>query len=143
MSGTPDAPALVREGTKRAGVVWVRPLDRPGRPRPVWHVWRDDAPGGPAAYLVCGGEEQPAPGLAAPGRAEVVTPGKDTRARLVTWTADVTRVRPADPDWAPAVTALAAARLNAPDHPTLTARWATADAEDRTQVLRLTPVNAP
>jgi hypothetical protein len=132
--------ALVAEATKKAGLVWVRPADGAEAGRAVWHVWRGDAADGPAAYVIFGGEEQPPPELGS-GAVAVATPSKDTRAHLVTWIAEVTRVRPDDPDWAPTVAALAAARLNAADHPTLTERWAAAvtDPDDPTTVVRLAP----
>ncbi|HEY3681409.1 MAG TPA: hypothetical protein VGL93_00130 [Streptosporangiaceae bacterium] len=132
--------ALVAEATKKAGLVWVRPVEGDVRARAVWHVWRADAAGGPAAYVIFGGEEQPPPELGS-GPVAVTTPSKDTRARLVTWIAAATPVRPDDPDWAPTVAALAAARLNAADHPTLTDRWAAAvtDPDDPTTVVRLAP----
>src|SRR5262252_8814640 len=84
------SPALVAEGTRRAGVIW---LAVPGgdRPVPAWHIWRDP-----------------------PGAAYVVTvPSKDTGGALVTWTAGVYRVDPGSPEWDAVIGPLAAARLNA------------------------------
>lgn len=119
--------ALIAEATKKAGLIWVRP---PGaaQARGVWHVWVDDA-----AYVVHGGGEQTFPWPVA-GPVTVITRSKETGARLLAWTAEATRVRPEDPAWEPAVTALAAARLNAPDHATMTERWAR-----ESEVVRLAP----
>jgi len=103
------SPALIAEGTRRAGVIW---LTVPGRDRPVpaWHIWRDP-PG--AAYVVTGPGEQPLPGVAGDGRVTVTVPSKDTGGALVTWTAGVHRVDPESPEWDAVIGPLAAARLNA------------------------------
>jgi 8-oxo-dGTP diphosphatase len=103
------SPALVAEGTRRAGVIW---LTVPGRDRPVpaWHIWRDP-PG--AAYVVTGPGEQPLPGVAGAARVTVTVPSKDTGGALVTWTAGVHRVDPGSPEWDAVIGPLAAARLNA------------------------------
>ena len=119
--------ALIAEATKKSGLIWVRPAGET-RARGVWHVWRDGA-----AYVVHGGGEQELPWPVA-GPVTVITRSKETGARLIAWTAEATPVRPGDPDWEPAVTALATARLNAPDHDTMTERW----ARDST-VVRLAP----
>ena len=124
--------ALIAEATRKAGLIWVRPAGET-RARGVWHVWRDDAAGGPAAYVVHGGGEQTFP-WPLDGPVTVLTRSKETGARLVAWTAEPSRVRPEDPDWEPTVTALAAARLNAPDHATMTERWAR-----ESEVVRLAP----
>ena len=49
--------ALVAEAMKRTALVW---LSYAGSDRawPVWHVWHEGA-----AYVVCGGAEQPLPGI--------------------------------------------------------------------------------
>ena len=103
------SPALIAEGTWRAGVIW---LTVPGQDRPVpaWHIWRDP-PG--AAYVVTGPGEQPLPGVAGDGRVTVTVPSKDTGGALVTWTAGVHRVDPESPEWDAVIGPLAAARLNA------------------------------
>lgn len=124
--------ALVAEATRKAGLIWVRPAGE-ARARGVWHVWLDDIAGGPAAYVVHGGAEQTLP-WPVDGPVTVITRSKETGARLLAWTARASRVRPGDPDWEPATAALAAARLNAPDHATMTDRWAA-----ESEVVRLVP----
>ena len=103
------SPALVAEGTRRAGVIW---LTVPGGewPVPAWHLWRDP-PG--AAYVVTGPGEQPLPGVAGADRVMVTVPSKDAGGALVTWTAGVHRVDPGSPEWDAVIGPLAAARLNA------------------------------
>ena len=107
--GVVPSPALIAEGTRRAGVIW---LTVPGRDRPVpaWHIWRDP-PG--AAYVVTGPGEQPLPGVAGAARVTVTVPSKDTGGELVTWAAGVHRMAPGSPEWDAVIGALAAARLNA------------------------------
>jgi len=107
--GVAPSPALIAEGTRRAGLIW---LAVPGRDRPVpaWHIWRDP-PG--AAYVVTGPGEQPLPGVAGAARVTVTVPSKDTGGALVTWTAGVHRVEPGSPEWDVVIGPLAAARLNA------------------------------
>lgn len=124
--------ALIAEATKKSGLIWVHP---PGaaQARGVWHVWREEGAAGPAAYVVHGGAEQALPGMT-DGPVTVISRSKETGARLITWTAEASRVHPGDPDWEPTVTALAAARLNAPDHATMTERWAR-----ESEVVRLVP----
>ena len=107
--GAAPSPALIAEGTRRAGVIW---LTVPGRDRPVpaWHIWRDP-PG--AAYVVTGPGEQPLPGVAGAAQVRVTVPSHDTGGALVTWTAGVHRVDPESPEWDAVIGPLAAARLNA------------------------------
>ena len=119
--------ALIAEATKKAGLIWIRPAGE-ARARGVWHVWLDDA-----AYVVHGGAEQAVP-WPVDGTVTVITRSKETGARLLAWTAEASRVRPEDPGWEAAVTALAAARLNATDHATMTDRWAR-----ESEVVRLAP----
>ncbi len=81
-------PALIAEGTRRAGVIWLA-VPGQNRPVPAWHIWRDP-PG--AAYVATGPGEQPLPGMAGAARVTVTVPSKDTGGALVTWTAGVHRV---------------------------------------------------
>lgn len=122
------ARALVDEASRKAGLVWLD-YEGGGQPRPAWHVWRDGA-----AYVVTGGDEQHLPGLADASTVTVVVPSKDSRARVVTWRAEASVVTPAEADWQPAVTALAAGRLNEPEARTAAERWATGAT-----VIRLRP----
>lgn len=122
--------AVIEEGAKKSGVLW---LGLPSGHRLAWHVWHDGA-----IYLVTGGGEQALPGLAEiaaeRGEVEVVLRSKDNGAQLVRFpaTAEV-----ADQEAVPgAVAALAKERLNAPDAAGLTARWA-----ERAVVVRLTPAS--
>jgi hypothetical protein len=118
---------LVEEATKKAGIVWIA---APGeRARPAWHHWYDGAD-----YVVTGGLEQPLPGLAAGGTAEVTVPSKDTGGRLITWVATVSEVSPGSELWDAVVPAMHAKRLNPPDGDRQPERWARECA-----VLRLEP----
>lgn len=131
----PDADrlALIAEATKRAGLIWITVPG--GRPRPVWHVWRD------AAYVLTGPGEQDVPGLAAAGQVTVEVPSKDTGASLVSWTARVSRVEPRSADWSAIIGALLAGRLNEPASPAVPSpaeRWA-----QHGNVYCLTPTSAP
>jgi len=127
----PLARALVDEATRKAGLVWLDYAGAGGA-RPAWHVWYAGA-----AYVVTGPGEQHLPGLADATKVTVKVPSKDTRARIVSWVADPTAVTRADDDWEPAVKALAAGRLNAPDTATLIKRW-----ERTAAVVRLRPTGA-
>ena len=127
----PDADrlALIAEATKRAGLIWITVPG--GRPRPVWHVWRD------AVYVLTGPGEQDVPGLAAAGSVTVEVPSKDTGASLVSWTARVSRVAPGSADWSAIIGALLAGRRSGPAGPAATSpaeRWA-----QHGNVYRLTP----
>jgi hypothetical protein len=119
---------LVAEGTKKAGLVWIA---TPGsdRSRPAWQHWS-----GQAAYVLTGDGEQPLPELLLAERATVTVPSKDTRGRLVSWVAAVSRVAPDTDEWRQVTPALAALRLNARDGETQVERWAGSAV-----VLRLAP----
>lgn len=120
--------ALVAEACKKSGLLW---LDLPGsaQPRPAWHVWAAGA-----AFVVCGGQEQPLPGLETAEVVAVTVRSKDKGGRLVTWLASCRILAPGSPDWEAAVAELAGKRLNAPDAADQLARWARESA-----VLRLSP----
>jgi ADP-ribose pyrophosphatase YjhB (NUDIX family) len=113
------APALIAEATRRTAVIWLT-VPPSGTAFPVWHIWRTAGDAGPgtvdsppgAAYLVTGPGEQPAPGLAAPGRVWVTVPSKQSGGALITWTAAVHRVDPGSAEWDAVIGALAAGRLN-------------------------------
>jgi hypothetical protein len=145
----PGRSALIAEATKRAGLVWIS-VPGQGRPHPAWHIWASGA-----AYLVTGPGEQPLPGLrepgqlgepgqvrepgqtAEPGQVTVTVPSKDSGGSLITWTAEVSTVRPGSAEWDAVSSLLAAGRLNAalePGEISLAERWA------RTAVIfRLSP----
>ncbi len=109
--------AVVAEAMKKSGLIWLRLGGQ--RAQPVWHLWHDGA-----AYVLHGGDEQPAPGLAAPGTAAVSVRSKDSGGRLLVWPATVSAVLPGCPEWDVVVPLLAAKRLNAADGPAAPDRWA-------------------
>jgi hypothetical protein len=140
--------ALIAEATKRAGLIWIT-VPGPGgagpggagpggaghgRPRAVWHIWRD------AAYVLTGPGEQDVPGLGDAGQVTVAVPSKDTGGLLLRWTACVTRVEPGSAEWSGIIGALLAGRLNEPAIPgeSPAERWARTG-----QVYRLTPGENP
>jgi hypothetical protein len=121
--------ALVAEAMKKAAIIWVAmSADAPAYP--LWCMPIDGA-----LYVVAGGDEQPAHGLADATTALVSARG-DHGGRIVTWPVHVERLPPGTPDWVAASTPLAGKRLNAPV-PTeaLVATWAAASS-----VIRLTPI---
>ncbi|MFI6983917.1 hypothetical protein ACIBSV_35600 [Embleya sp. NPDC050154] len=127
----PEADALREEAAKKSGLLWLTVGTAPARP--VWHVWLDGA-----SWLVTaradGAVEQFVPGLAEAAEALVDLRSKDKGGRLPGWTARVAVVAPDDPAWEPAVLALHAARLNAPDGEEQPARW-----KRECDLIRLTP----
>jgi 8-oxo-dGTP diphosphatase len=138
--GVLDAPppaALIPEATRRAGLVW---LTIPGqdRPCPAWHIWRAEGPPpAGAAYVVTGPGEQPLPGLGDAAQVTVTVASSQTGGRLLSWTADVSRVEPGSADWNDIAGQLAAGRLNArlaPGETSPAQRWARSGA-----VFRLSP----
>jgi hypothetical protein len=123
--------ALVEEATKKSGLVWVT---APGGPaRALWHVWHEGA----ACLVGDGPGEQPLPGLADGGTAEVTVRSKDKGGRLVSWAARVVELAPRSEAWEAAVGELKGKRLNAPDGEAMTDRWAR-----ECRVLRLEPTGA-
>ena len=123
--------ALVEEATKKSGLIWVA---GPGVPaRALWHVWHEGA----ACLVGDGPGEQPLPGLADGGGAEVTVRSKDKGGRLVTWPAKVVELTPGSEEWAAAVAELKGKRLNAPDGEAMTERWSR-----ECRVLRLEPAGA-
>jgi hypothetical protein len=122
--------ALVAEAMKRSALCWVA---YPGSDRswPVWHAWHDGA-----AYVVCGGPEQPLPGIQALPQVVVTARAKDSRARLVTWVADVAVEEPGTESWQAAADLLKAERLNAPQSDTVIEVWAA-----ESTIVRLTPTD--
>lgn len=122
----PFSRALVAELGKKTGVCWLR---YDGREHPVWHVWLDDA-----LHVVCGGDEQPLPGIEDVDTVEVVMRSKESGGRLVTWVGGVRVLGPDDEAWDAVTTALVAGRLNLDDLTTAAARWA-----ERSLVLRIEP----
>ncbi|TXS53340.1 hypothetical protein EAO75_03820 [Streptomyces sp. uw30] len=123
--------ALVEEATKKSGLIWVA---GPGVPaRALWHVWHEGA----ACVVGDGPGEQPLPGLADGGEAEVTVRSKDKGGRLVSWAAKVVELAPDSEEWEATVAELKGKRLNAPDGEAMPARWAR-----ECRVLRLEPTGA-
>ncbi|QPP06717.1 hypothetical protein G4Z16_10285 [Streptomyces bathyalis] len=126
--------ALIEEASKKSGLIWVRGPEGP--PRALWHVWHDGA-----VCIVGGGPlEQPLDGLGLRdgGTATVSVRSKDKGGRLVVWPARVTELAPHGERWETVVGELRGKRLNAPDFPTLSERWAR-----ECRVLRLEPAGVP
>lgn len=120
--------ALVEEATKKSGLIWV---NGPGVPaRALWHAWHEGA----ACVVGDGPGEQPLPGLADGGEAEVTVRSKDKGGRLVSWTAKVVELAAGSEAWEATVAELKGKRLNAPDGEAMPARWAR-----ECRVLRLEP----
>ncbi|GAA3156409.1 MULTISPECIES: hypothetical protein [Streptomyces] len=123
--------ALIEEATKKSGLIWVK---GPGGPaRALWHVWHEGA----ACVIGDGPGEQPLPGLADGGPAEVTVRSKDKGGRLVSWAATVVELPPDTEAWTAAVAELKGKRLNAPDGEAMTGRWAR-----ECRLLRLEPTGA-
>ncbi|MEV7414174.1 hypothetical protein [Streptomyces sp. NPDC089919] len=120
--------ALVEEATKKSGLIWV---EGSAPARGLWHAWVDGA----AHLLGDGPGEQPFPGLADGGTAEVTVRSKDKGGRLVAWSAAVRELPPGGEEWQAAVAELKGKRLNAPDSDAMTERWAR-----ECRLVRLTPV---
>lgn len=119
--------ALVEEATRRSGLVWLL-VDGVGRAQPVWHLWHEGA-----AYVVCGGGEQPLEGVDAGTRVLVVVRSKDRQAdRVVQWWATAQVLAPGGPAWQAVIALLDVQRLNGPSG--RAERWARESV-----VLRLVP----
>ncbi|SDK92782.1 hypothetical protein [Streptomyces indicus] len=109
--------ALAEEATKKSGLIWVQGT---GPARALWHVWTEGA-----AHVVGDGPgEQPLPGLADGGSAQVTVRSKDKGGRIVAWNAEVVELAPRSEAWEAAVAELKGKRLNAPDSEQMTERWA-------------------
>ncbi|ANP49290.1 hypothetical protein J2Z21_002084 [Streptomyces griseochromogenes] len=124
--------ALVEEATKKSGLIWVRGAGAPAA-RALWHVWHEGA----VCLVGDGPGEQPLPGLADGGLAEVTVRSKDKGGRLVSWPATVSELAPGSPEWEAAVAELKGKRLNAPDGEQMPDRWAR-----ECRVLRLVPAGS-
>jgi hypothetical protein len=123
--------ALVEEATKKSGLIWVK---GPGVPaRTLWHVWHEGA----ACVVGDGPGEQPLPGLADGGEAEVTVRSKDKGGRLVSWTAKVVELASGSERWEATVAELKGKRLNAPDGEAMPERW-----KRECRVLRLEPTGS-
>lgn len=119
---------LVAEAMKKAAIVWLRVDAAPAYP--VWCLAVDDA-----LYVVTGGGEQPAPGLA-PGADLGVSARGDHGGRIVTWMVTVERVDPGSELWQTVAPQLAAKRLNSSGTAeAVVARWA-----EESAVFRLAPL---
>jgi hypothetical protein len=110
----PEALALVEEGARKSGLLWVDG-------QAVWHGWLAGA-----VYVLGGGAvEQPLPrGLRDGGLVEVAVRSKDKGGRLVTWAGRAERVEAGSDAWRDAVAELRPKRLNAEDADSVGERWA-------------------
>jgi len=137
---TPEQAALVAEACSSSGVIWVRPIDE-ARSHLAWHVWHADA-----VHVIYGVGEQDLPLLS--GHAEVRVPSKDDHSALILFVARAQVLAPESPAWQDAVTALAAARLNALEPAEAAQRWAVGCLVSRLEPLTVLasgpgPRNAP
>jgi hypothetical protein len=116
---TDEAVAEIAGVMKKAGLVWLS--WNGGRPAPAWFATVD------GAYVVladkAGSAEQPLPGLAEAGTAEVVVPAKPATSRLAGWKAAVRRLEPGSEEWTAAAQVLRTERLNADGLDTQLDRW--------------------
>jgi hypothetical protein len=117
--------ALIAELAKKTAVCWLAYDEHevapgPGRSRPAWHVWYDDA-----LHLVAGGDEQHLPGIDETDRVEVTMRSKESGGRLVTWVGSVRVVPPGHEAWDDITSALVSSRLNLEDLTTVKEHWAT------------------
>lgn len=109
----------------KSGLLWI---DVPGdRAWPAWYAWT-----GEQAYVLNGPGEQHLPWL--PRQVELILKSKDTGGRLLRVRATTDVLRPGEPEYAAAVEALAAKRLNS--RPEAEAAWA---AECTVTALRVDP----
>ena len=104
---------------KKAGLVWLSWAGH--RAVPAWFAAVD------GTYVVLAdasdGDEQPLPGLAEAGAAEVVVPAKPATNRLASWSATVRRLEPGSEEWTAAALVLRTERLNASELDEQLARW--------------------
>jgi hypothetical protein len=116
-----DAVTEIAAVMKKAGLVWLS--WNGGRPAPAWFATVD------GQYVVLAdaadSAEQPLPGLATAGRAQVVVPAKPATNRLASWTATVRRLEPETDEWTAAAQVLRTERLNAAGLDTQLDRWQT------------------
>ncbi|MFI5697196.1 hypothetical protein ACIA58_35395 [Kribbella sp. NPDC051586] len=116
---TEEAVTEIAAVMKKAGLVWLS-WDG-GRPAPAWFATVE----GQYVVLADAAEsaEQPLPGLAAAGSAQVVVPAKPATNRLASWTATVRRLEPGTDEWTAAAQVLRTERLNAAGLDTQLDRW--------------------
>jgi hypothetical protein len=116
---TEEAAAEIAAVMKKAGLLWLS--WNGGRPMPAWFATVD------GSYVVLadrsGSAEQPLPGLADAGAAEVVVPAKPATNRLAGWRASVRRLEPGSEEWTTAAHVLRTERLNASGLATQLDRW--------------------
>ena len=137
-----DVPIDVTDLAKKSSVAWIRVGSQTF---PVWHEWVESADdvGNPAGAICVvgslgsGGSEQPLPALGDGDTAVVLLRSKADRQLAAAVPVIASVVQPGSELWAPVTAALKAGRLNAPDLPTITDRWAR-----ECVVLRLVPSDA-
>jgi hypothetical protein len=113
---------LVAEAMKKSAICWVTAGGYPAYP--MWCLGVDDG-----LYVVAGGDEQRAPGLAdaaASGGPVSVGARGDHGGRIVTWPVTATWVEPGTEAWEAVAPQLAGKRLNASGtNEALVAKWVT------------------
>jgi len=106
---------LVAELARKSGLVWVTYA---GRSQAVWHEWVGDA-----VCVVCGGGEQPLPGITDHETVRLVLRSKANRALVAEAEARVEVVPPGSEHWDAVTTALKSGRLNLDDSDHAIERW--------------------
>jgi hypothetical protein len=112
----PDA-ATVDAALRKVAVVWLAADGRPAAP--VWALWHERT-----LYVVHGGGEQAATGLAGARAVTVSVAAKGTRELLVEFPAEPRDVAPGSDEWHRVVALLLPKRLNLHDPATAPERWA-------------------
>jgi hypothetical protein len=137
-----DVPIDVADLAKKSSVAWIRVGTKT---YPVWHKWVETEVDGVAEGAICvvgslqaGGSEQPLPPLEDGDTAVVLLRSKADRQLAAALPVVASVVQPGSELWEPVTAALKPGRLNAPDLPTMTERWA-----GECRVLRLVPSGAP
>jgi len=138
-----DVSIDVADLAKKSSVAWIR-VD--GQTFPVWLEWVETTDEtGETVGAICvvgspeaGGSEQPLPPLGDGDSAVVLLRSKSDRQLAAAVPVVASVVQPGSELWEPVTAALKAGRLNAPDLPTLTDRWAR-----ECRVLRLVPSGVP
>jgi hypothetical protein len=138
-----DVPIDVADLAKKSSVAWIRVG---AQTFPVWLEWVETTSGiGETVGAICvvgsadaGGSEQPLPPLGDGDSAVVLLRSKTDRQLAAAVPVVASVVQPGSELWGPVTAALKAGRLNAPDLPTMTDRWA-----HECRVLRLVPSGEP
>jgi hypothetical protein len=109
--------AAIDAAMRKAAVVWLAVASLPAYA--VWPLWHDRT-----LFVLSGGDEQPAPGLAATAAARVLVPAKGARELALSFDATVRTVEPLSEEWNALAALLVPRRLNLVDVASAPARWA-------------------